>query len=84
MVMRVFIIDAEQELTMKHIKAIGFDLFNTLVMAKPDTLTRAFPRLQSSLAQNGLCAEEDAFKKAYYDAAVKFVKQARERRQGNP
>ncbi|OQY45930.1 MAG: hypothetical protein B6240_08040 [Desulfobacteraceae bacterium 4572_87] len=63
---------------MKNISAIGFDLFNTLVMAKPDTLTRAFPRLQQSLAQNGLCPEEDAFKKAYYNAAVMFVKQARE------
>ncbi len=55
---------------MKNISAIGFDLFNTLVMAKPDTLTRAFPRLQQSLTQNGLCPEEDAFKKAYYDADV--------------
>ena len=63
---------------MNHIKAIGFDLFNTLVMAKPDTLTRAFPRLQQSLEQNGLCPEENAFKKAYYEAAVMFIKQARE------
>jgi putative hydrolase of the HAD superfamily len=75
---KVFSIDAEQEYTMKHIKAIGFDLFNTLVMAKPDTLTRAFPRLLKSLKQNGICPEEDAFKKAYYEAAVMFVKQARE------
>ena len=63
---------------MNHIKAIGFDLFNTLVMAKPDTLTRAFPRMQQSLERSGFYPEEDAFKKAYYDAAVMFIKQTRE------
>lgn len=63
---------------MNHIKAIGFDLFNTLVMAKPDTLTRAFPRMQKSLEESGFFPEEDAYKKAYYDAAVMFVKKTRE------
>lgn len=63
---------------MNHIKAIGFDLFNTLVMAKPDTLTRAFPRMRQSLERSGFYTEEDAFKKAYYDAAVMFIKKTRE------
>jgi putative hydrolase of the HAD superfamily len=63
---------------MHHIRAIGFDLFNTLVMAEPDTLVRAFSRLQESLEQNGFCPEESAFKKAYYEAAMMFMKQARE------
>jgi putative hydrolase of the HAD superfamily len=62
---------------MKHVKAIGFDLFNTLVMAKPDTLSRAFPRMQLSLEKNGICPEENAFKKIYYETAVALVKQTR-------
>ena len=63
---------------MNHIKAIGFDLFNTLVMAQPDILDRAFPRLQRSLEKDGLFPEEKAFKKAYYEAALTFINQARE------
>ena len=64
--------------TMNRISAIGFDLFNTLVMAEPDTLKRALSRLQESLEQNGFYPEEGAFKKAYYQAAMMFIKQARE------
>jgi putative hydrolase of the HAD superfamily len=63
---------------MNHIRAIGFDLFNTLVMAKPDTLERAFFRLQESLEQNGLYPEPKAFKKAYYEAAMMFIKKTHE------
>ena len=63
---------------MNHIRAIGFDLFNTLVMAKPDTLERAFFRLQESLEQNGLYLEPKAFKAAYYEAAMLFIKKTRE------
>ncbi len=63
---------------MHHIRAIGFDLFNTLVMAEPDTLVRSFSRLLESLEQNGFCPEVSAFKKAYYEAAMMFMKQARE------
>jgi len=63
---------------MNHIRAIGFDLFNTLVMAKPDTLERAFFRLQESLEQNRFYPEPKAFKKAYYEAAMMFIKKTRE------
>jgi putative hydrolase of the HAD superfamily len=63
---------------MNHIRAIGFDLFNTLVMAKPDTLDRAFFRLQESLEHNGLDPDPKAFKKAYYEAAMMFIKRTRE------
>ena len=63
---------------MNHIKAIGFDLFNTLVMAEPDALVKALSRLQESLEQNGFYPKKDDFKKAYYDAAMMFVKQTRE------
>ncbi len=63
---------------MNHIRAIGFDLFNTLVLAKPDTLERALFRLQESLEQNGFHPEPTAFKKAYYEAAMMFIKRTRE------
>ena len=62
---------------MNHITTIGFDLFNTLVMADSDILDRAFPRLQHSLEQDGLFPEKKAFKKAYYDKAIHFVKETR-------
>ena len=63
---------------MDHIRAIGFDLFNTLVMAEPDTLERAHFRLNESLTHNGFHLEPKAFKKSYYEAAMMFIKQARE------
>ncbi len=63
---------------MNHIRAIGFDLFNTLVIARPDTLDKAFSRLLGSLRENGFCPEKSAFKKAYYHAAVSFIKKARD------
>ena len=69
---------------MNHIKAIGFDLFNTLVMAKSDTLDRAFSRLQESLEQNGFYPEPEAFRKVYYESAMMFIKKTRGGRQGNP
>ncbi len=63
---------------MNHITAIGFDLFNTLVMAQPDILDRAFPRLQQSLEQDGIFPEAKAFRKTYYETAMAFVKKTRE------
>ena len=63
---------------MRHIRAIGFDLINTLVMAEPDTLTKAFSRMQDSLERHGFHPEPEAYKKAYYDAAITFIQQTRE------
>jgi len=67
-----------REKAMRSIRAIGFDLFNTLVMAEPETLARAFSRMQENLEKNGFCPEAESFKKAYYHAAMVFIKQARE------
>ena len=61
---------------MNHIKAIGFDLFNTLVIAEPKTLDEAMRRLSKSLRQSGFKLENEQFKEAYREAALEFVKKA--------
>ena len=61
---------------MKHIKAIGFDLFNTLVTAELKTLGEAMRRLSKSLQRMGFKVENDIFKEAYKEAVMKFVKKA--------
>lgn len=63
---------------MNHIKAIGFDLFNTLITAEPRALNEAMGRLVSSLQKNGLALKAESFEKAYTEAAVKFVEAARQ------
>jgi putative hydrolase of the HAD superfamily len=61
---------------MDPIKAIGFDLFNTLIMAEPGALDEAMVRLMGGLAKNGLLPKVEPFKKAYRDAAMRFIRQA--------
>jgi putative hydrolase of the HAD superfamily len=61
---------------MNHIKAIGFDLFNTLVIAELQTLGEAMSRLSKSLRQSGFKLENEQFKEAYREAALEFVKKA--------
>jgi putative hydrolase of the HAD superfamily len=63
---------------MNHIKAIGFDLFNTLITAEPRALNEAMGRLVSSLQKNGLALKAESFEKAYTEAAVKFIEAARQ------
>jgi putative hydrolase of the HAD superfamily len=60
-----------------HIKAIGFDLFNTLIHAAPDTLKDANQRLISTLRQSGFVLEGDPFAKAHIEAALRFMEQCR-------
>ena len=63
---------------MDKIKAIGFDLFNTLIVADNRALIDAMGRLTKSLQQSGLSFELDAFKKAHRDAALRFIKETRQ------
>lgn len=63
---------------MDHIKAIGFDLFNTLIVAEPGTLSDAMGRLSQSLEQSGLTLEREAFEKAHRKAALRFIRQTRQ------
>ncbi len=62
---------------MKNIKAIGFDLFNTLIIVEPDTLVHAMKKMIKSLRDSGFEIEDTAYIKDYKNAAVKFVSQAR-------
>ncbi len=55
---------------MHQIKAIGFDLFNTLITVEPQTLQEAHGRLFTSLIESGFQLEEDAFRKAHRQAAM--------------
>jgi len=61
---------------MDHIKAIGFDLFNTLIIAEKGALEEALMRLMGGLAKNGLHPDFEPFKKAYRDAAIKCITRA--------
>ncbi len=63
---------------MNHIKAIGFDLFNTLITAELGALDEAVIRLIRSLRESGLALEEGAFKQAHREAALRFVKETRQ------
>ena len=62
---------------MSDIKAIGFDLFNTLIIIEPDTLIHAMQRMLKSLNKNGFAIEESAYIKDYKNAASIYVAQAR-------
>ena len=55
---------------MNNIRAIGFDLFNTLITVEPQTLQEAHGRLFRSLIESGFQLEEDAFRKAHRQAAM--------------
>jgi len=54
-------------------KAIGFDLFNTLLT----TLEEAMERLLLSLTMNGFPLEKTSFKDAYRESALRFIHEAR-------
>lgn len=62
---------------MPDIKAIGFDLFNTLITVEPDTLRDAMERMVISLQKNGIAIDYEPFKNSYREAAFKYVQQAR-------
>jgi putative hydrolase of the HAD superfamily len=61
---------------MDAIKAIGFDLFNTLIVAAPGALDEALMRLMNGLAHHGVRPEAELFQRAYREAAVRFIRQA--------
>ncbi len=59
------------------IKAIGFDLFNTLIVARPNTLVEALERLMDSLMGKGIHFKREDFKKLYTQAVISFIQEAR-------
>jgi putative hydrolase of the HAD superfamily len=62
---------------MPDIKAIGFDLFNTLIVVEPDTLIHAMKKMIKSLGDNGLRIDESSYIKGYRNTASKYVAEAR-------
>ena len=62
---------------MPRIKAIGLDLFNTLITIEPSVLEEAVERLTLSLKMSGISVKEDSFKKAHREAALRFINKTR-------
>lgn len=62
---------------MQNIKAIGFDLFNTLIVIEPDTLVRAMERMIKSLINSGFSIDEESYIHDYRDAASLYVAKSR-------
>ena len=65
------------DIFMNHIKAIGFDLFNTLITLEPTTLDAAMSNLFSSLLDSGFFLRDKPFMDAYGQAALKHIKESR-------
>ena len=62
---------------MKELKAIGFDLFNTLISIEPPALKEALGRLFQSLSQSGFVLEEERFRKSHREAAVRYLEECK-------
>lgn len=62
---------------MNDIKAIGFDLFNTLIVIEPDTLIHAMQRMLKSLKVSGFSIEDSDYIRDYKNAASIYVTRAR-------
>lgn len=62
---------------MNGIEAIGFDLFNTLITVERECLGQAMGRLIHSLGESGFDIEEQAFKLAHKESAIRFFGEAR-------
>lgn len=62
---------------MGNIRAVGFDLFNTLITVSPECVTEAMARLTDALRRGGLELEFNSFRQAHREAAVRFFKEAR-------
>lgn len=58
-------------------KAIGFDLFNTLITVDPKILALAFERLIKTLRRTGFQIQEESFKEAYRRQAKRFLEATR-------
>ena len=58
------------------IKAIGFDLFNTLMTVHPQAMKEAHQKLFNALLQQGIEVDAVPFTQAYVEAAKHFVEEA--------
>jgi putative hydrolase of the HAD superfamily len=64
-------------MNLKNVKAIGFDLFNTLITADPKVLGDANSRMVDSLFESGLALEAGCFAKAHHQAALYYIEEVR-------
>jgi putative hydrolase of the HAD superfamily len=62
---------------MTRIRAVAFDLFNTLITVEPQTLEDANARLFQSLCRSDFFLEGDSFLKAHRTAALRHVEASR-------
>jgi len=62
---------------MQTVKAIGFDLFNTLLTVDPAAMEEAGKRLLRALREEEISVETTAFRDEYVQAAIRFVREAR-------
>lgn len=68
----------EERTTMQHITALGFDLFETLVLVQHLRREEAISRLTQSLTASGLSVEADTFLPVYRTAARHFMSAAQQ------
>ncbi len=61
---------------MDAIKAVGFDLFNTLIVAEPGAVDKALGCLLRSLRESGFELEETAFRRNHREEALQFIEAA--------
>lgn len=61
---------------MDEIKAVGFDLFNTLITAEPGAVQEALGTLTRTLKEQGFHFTDEAFKHTYREAALEFIEAA--------
>ena len=62
---------------MENIKAVGFDLFNTLITMELLALKDALTRLTASLKENGFAIDHGQFVKAHSEAVLDFLEQTK-------
>lgn len=62
---------------MNGIRAVGFDLFNTLITVEPHALEHAVSTLTRSLQEEGLVVEPEAFRTAHRQAALQHIAETR-------
>jgi len=74
---KVHFSNRELKTNMDHIRAIGFDLFNTLITLEPSSLNEARNRLIDSLWQTGFRLDNESFLHAYRESALRSLIEAR-------
>ncbi len=62
---------------MNNVKAIGFDFFNTLMTIDSGAVGEAWQRLTGSLEKSGFRMDPEPFRKAYREAATRFVNESK-------